>query len=121
VGAVLVFYDVSEERRLSEEIHYVGRDSEQFPTRHVGETPKGVRYLADDADPHAPNCAFILVARFAPHLWATRLAAGSIVNIGWPIGAVLIVGTWCSMGLYVRHANCEIDELAALIPAGAIS
>ncbi|MEM5402507.1 DUF485 domain-containing protein [Paraburkholderia unamae] len=50
---------------------------------------------------------------------AIRLSADSIVNIGWPIGVALIVGSWCLTGLYVRRANGEFDALTAQILAGA--
>jgi uncharacterized membrane protein (DUF485 family) len=66
-----------------------------------------------------PYCAFILVASFAPQCLAVRLFQGSIVNIGWPIGVALIVGTWGLTGLYVRRANGEFDALTAQILAGA--
>lgn len=66
----------------------------------------------------APYCAFILVAAFAPRVLAIKLSEGSAVNIGWPIGAALIVGCWCLTGLYVRRANGEFDALTARILAG---
>jgi uncharacterized membrane protein (DUF485 family) len=66
-----------------------------------------------------PYCAFILVASFAPGFLAIKLSAGSAVNIGWPIGVALIVGTWVLTGLYVRRANGEFDALTAQILAGA--
>jgi uncharacterized membrane protein (DUF485 family) len=66
-----------------------------------------------------PFWVFILVAAFAPHLLAIRFSEGSIVNIGWPIGAAMIVGSWGLTGLYVRRANGEFDALTAQILAGA--
>lgn len=66
-----------------------------------------------------PYYAFILIAGFAPHLLATKFSDSSIVNIGWPVGVGLIVGTWLLTGLYIRRANGEFDELTAKILAGA--
>ncbi|WP_408339373.1 DUF485 domain-containing protein [Paraburkholderia agricolaris] len=65
-----------------------------------------------------PYYAFILVAAFVPKLLATRLPGGGVMNIGWPIGVVLIIGTWLLTGLYVRRANGEFDALTAKILAG---
>lgn len=67
-----------------------------------------------------PYCAFILVAAFAPHLLAAKLSATSIISIGWPLGAVFIVGAWLFTGLYIHRANGEFDDLTAEIRAGAI-
>ncbi|MBV6822045.1 DUF485 domain-containing protein [Pseudomonas sp. PD9R] len=67
-----------------------------------------------------PYFSFILVAAFAPHLLATNFSATSIINIGWPLGAVFIVGAWLFTGLYILRANGEFDELTAQIRAGAI-
>ena len=63
---------------------------------------------------------FILVAAFAPQLLATKLSATSIISIGWPLGAVFIVGAWLFTGLYIHRANGEFDDLSAEIRAGAI-
>lgn len=67
-----------------------------------------------------PYFAFILVAAFAPHLLATKISATSIISIGWPLGAVFIVGAWLFTGLYIHRANGEFDDLTAEIRAGAI-
>ena len=68
-----------------------------------------------------PYCSFIVLAGFAPGLPAVRLSAHSIVNIGWPIGVALILGSWCLTGLHVRRTNGEFDALTAQILAGAKS
>lgn len=65
-----------------------------------------------------PYYGFILVAAFSPHLLAAK-ASNGIVNVGWPIGAALIIGSWLLTGLYTRRANGEFDELTAKILAGA--
>lgn len=66
-----------------------------------------------------PYYAFILVAGFAPHVLARKLSDTSIINIGWPVGVALIVGTWLLTGLYIHRANGEFDELTAVILARA--
>ena len=67
-----------------------------------------------------PYFTFILVAAFAPNLLATKLSATSIINIGWPLGLVFIIGAWLFTGLYILRANGEFDELTAEIRAGGI-
>ncbi|NUU37665.1 DUF485 domain-containing protein [Pseudomonas sp. C2B4] len=67
-----------------------------------------------------PYFTFILVAAFAPHLLATKLSATSIINIGWPLGLVFIVGAWLFTGLYILRANGEFDALNAQIRDGVI-
>src|SRR5271165_4675802 len=65
-----------------------------------------------------PWCAYILVAGFAPDVLAIRFSELSIINIGWPIAVLMIVGTWCLTGLYLFRANGEFDELTEKILAG---
>ena len=67
-----------------------------------------------------PYFTFILVAAFAPNLLATKLSATSIINIGWPLGLVFIIGAWLFTGLYILRANGEFDGLSAEIRAGVI-
>ncbi|VVP16240.1 Inner membrane protein YjcH [Pseudomonas fluorescens] len=67
-----------------------------------------------------PYFTFILVAAFAPQLLAIKLSATSIINIGWPLGVVFIIGAWLFTGLYILRANGEFDELTAQIRAGAM-
>jgi uncharacterized membrane protein (DUF485 family) len=64
-----------------------------------------------------PYCTLILVAALRPQLLAVKVSDTSIINIAWPLGAALLVGTWLLTGLYVHRANGEFDELTASIPA----
>jgi uncharacterized membrane protein (DUF485 family) len=66
-----------------------------------------------------PYSVFILTAGFAPNALATKFPGKGIINIGWPLGVALIVGTWCLTGWYIHRANGEFDELTAKILAGA--
>ena len=58
-----------------------------------------------------PYYTFMMITAFKPALLATPLGDGSIVSIGWPIGAVLVIGSWLMTGLYIRRANGEFDHL----------
>ena len=42
---------------------------------------------------------------------ALLLNAGGIMTVGWPIGVVLIVGSWILTGIYISRANGEFDAL----------
>jgi uncharacterized membrane protein (DUF485 family) len=64
-----------------------------------------------------PYYAFILIAGFEPNILARKLSDNSVINLGWPVGLFLIVGTWALTGLYVYRANGEFDELTAEILA----
>ncbi|QID17364.1 DUF485 domain-containing protein [Nitrogeniibacter mangrovi] len=64
-----------------------------------------------------PYYAFIFVAAFAPQLLAAKVSSG-VINVGWPVGAALIVGSWLLTGVYAQRANGEFDELTVKILAG---
>jgi uncharacterized membrane protein (DUF485 family) len=57
-----------------------------------------------------PYYAFILVAAFSPQLLAAHLSS-QILNVVWLVGIALIAGIWILVGLYIRRANREFDEL----------
>ncbi len=58
-----------------------------------------------------PYYAFMMITAFHPTLLGQPVSDGSIVTVGWPLGAALIVGSWLMTGLYVRRANGEFDRL----------
>jgi len=58
-----------------------------------------------------PYYSFMMVTAFSPALLATPLNAGGIMTVGWPIGVVLIVGSWILTGIYISRANGEFDSL----------
>ena len=58
-----------------------------------------------------PYYAFMMVTAFKPDLLAQPISEGSIITIGWPIGALMIVGAWLTTAIYVRRANGEFDQL----------
>jgi uncharacterized membrane protein (DUF485 family) len=62
-----------------------------------------------------PYYAFMMVTAFNPALLAQPLSDGSIMTVGWPVAAILIVGAWLTTGIYIRRANGEFDELTQQI------
>jgi uncharacterized membrane protein (DUF485 family) len=48
---------------------------------------------------------------FNPDALRTLVAEDSVVTIGWPLGAAVIVISWLLTGLYVRRANNELEAL----------
>ncbi|MBF0294883.1 MAG: DUF485 domain-containing protein [Magnetococcales bacterium] len=59
--------------------------------------------------------AFILVIAFAPKSLGIKIAAGSVISVGIPIGVFIIVAAFLLTGIYVRRANGEFDELTRQI------
>ena len=57
-----------------------------------------------------PYYSFMLVIAFQPDLLRQTLGEG-VATVGWPIGALLVVGSWLLTGVYVRRANGEFDRL----------
>ncbi|MBF0610335.1 MAG: DUF485 domain-containing protein [Magnetococcales bacterium] len=55
--------------------------------------------------------SFILVVAFAPKFLGTKIAEGSIISVGVPIGISVIVSAFALTGVYVRRANSEFDDL----------
>lgn len=66
-----------------------------------------------------PYYAFMMVTAFKPALLAQPISEGSIITIGWPIGALIIVGAWLTTGVYIHRANGEFDKLNQEILAEA--
>ena len=58
-----------------------------------------------------PYYAFMMVTAFKPELLAQPISDGSIITIGWPIGALMIIGAWLTTAVYIRKANGEFDQL----------
>jgi uncharacterized membrane protein (DUF485 family) len=66
-----------------------------------------------------PYYLFMMVTAFRPALLAMPISEGSVVTIGWPIGALIIVGSWLTTAVYIRRANGEFDRLNQEILAEA--
>jgi len=60
-----------------------------------------------------PYYTFMFFVSTQPQLFATKLADGGIVTIGWPIAALIIIGGWLLTGVYVSRANGEFDSITA--------
>ncbi len=48
---------------------------------------------------------------FFPEALRTLINPESVVTIGWPLGAGVIVISWLLTGLYIRKANTELEPL----------
>jgi uncharacterized membrane protein (DUF485 family) len=57
-----------------------------------------------------PYYTYMLVS-LQPQLFAGKISDGSVITIGWPIAALLVVGGWLLTGVYVSRANGEFDRL----------
>lgn len=66
-----------------------------------------------------PYYAFMMVTAFKPSLLAQPISEGSIITVGWPIGALIIIGAWLTTAVYIRRANGEFDTLNQEILAEA--
>jgi len=58
-----------------------------------------------------PYYTFMMITAFNPGLLATPLSEGNVITVGWPVAAVLIIGSWLLTGLYISRANGEFDSL----------
>ncbi len=54
---------------------------------------------------------YILVIAFKPEVFATPISSGSIISIGIPIGAGIILFAWIMTGIYTHRANSEYDQI----------
>lgn len=48
---------------------------------------------------------YILVIAFKPEVFATPISSESVISIGIPIGAGIILMSWIMTGIYIRRAN----------------
>ena len=51
--------------------------------------------------------SLILTVAFAPDVLRTPLFAGGVVTIGWPIGAVVVIGPWLLTLVYIHFAKAD--------------
>ncbi len=58
-----------------------------------------------------PYYTFMMITAFNPALLAQPISDGSIITLGWPIGVILVVGSWLTTGIYISRANGEFDTL----------
>ncbi len=58
-----------------------------------------------------PYYTYMLLVSLQPQLFAAKISEGSVITIGWPIAALIVVGGWLLTGVYVSRANGEFDSL----------
>jgi len=58
---------------------------------------------------------FMMIVTFKPDLVRVPLGEGWALTVGFPIGALIIIGAWLLTGLYIRRANGEFEELTQAI------
>jgi uncharacterized membrane protein (DUF485 family) len=58
-----------------------------------------------------PYYTFMFLVSTQPQIFATKIAEGSVITIGWPIAALIVVAGWLLTGVYVSRANGEFDRL----------
>ncbi len=57
-----------------------------------------------------PYYSFMMIVAFTPEILHRTLGDG-VMTVAWPIGVVLVVGSWLLTGVYIRRANGEFDQL----------
>ena len=58
-----------------------------------------------------PYYSFMMITAFNPAWLALPISEGNIITLGWPIGVILVVGSWLTTGIYISRANSEFDSL----------
>ena len=58
-----------------------------------------------------PYYIFMLLVSLQPQLFAGKISDGSVITIGWPIAALIVIGGWLMTGVYVNRANGEFDSI----------
>lgn len=58
-----------------------------------------------------PYYTFMLLTSLQPQLFTATISDTSVITIGWPIAAVIVIVGWLLTGVYVSRANSEFDSL----------
>jgi uncharacterized membrane protein (DUF485 family) len=58
-----------------------------------------------------PYYTFMLLTSLKPQLFTATISETSVITIGWPIAALIVIGGWLMTGVYISKANGEFDEL----------
>ena len=53
----------------------------------------------------------MITVAFNPTALSSVISDGSVVTIGWPLGAAVIVLSWLLTGVYIYRANNTIEPL----------
>lgn len=62
---------------------------------------------------------YILVIAFKPEVFATPINDDTVMSIGIPIGAGIILMSWILTGVYTHRANTDFDEITRQIQEDA--
>ena len=58
-----------------------------------------------------PYYTYMFLVSTQPQIFAAKIGEVSVITIGWPIAALIIIGSWLLTGLYISRANGEFDSL----------
>ncbi len=58
-----------------------------------------------------PYYSFMMMSALAPTFFATTISENSVITIGWPIAALIVIGAWLLTAVYIRRANGEFDAM----------
>ena len=58
-----------------------------------------------------PYYTFMFLVSTQPQLFAAKVGEGSVITIGWPIAALIVIGGWLLTGVYISRANGEFDSI----------
>jgi len=58
-----------------------------------------------------PYYSYMLLVSMQPQLFAAKISEGSVITIGWPIAALIVVVGWLLTGVYISRANGEFDRM----------
>ena len=58
-----------------------------------------------------PYYSFMWLVSQQPQLFTAKISDGSVITIGWPIAALIVVVGWLLTGVYVSRANGEFDSI----------
>lgn len=62
-----------------------------------------------------PYYVFMAMVSLNPDFFTAKLNSASVITIGWPLAALIIVVSWLLTGVYISRANGEFDRLNAEI------
>ena len=58
-----------------------------------------------------PYYTFMFLVSTQPQIFAAKISEGSVITIGWPIAALIVIGGWLLTGVYINRANGEFDDM----------
>ena len=58
-----------------------------------------------------PYYSYMLLVSMQPQLFAAKISEGSVITIGWPIAALIVIVGWLLTGVYISRANGEFDRM----------